>query len=79
MGDDGDAGAIADVRSDFLKEYTMRTLGVKNDKWSKMINVEDSLTIIEDWLNKKDTVCLVIANLPSGGLTPTGRFLELNF
>lgn len=73
--DDGDATLhIADERWDFLEQFTLRTLNVKNDKWAKLTSNDDLRSKIQDFLDKKDLMFVVISMPPSGALTPIYSF-----
>ena len=77
MGDDaGDGAIITDERWDWLQSYTCRTLNLKPDKWQKMLGNDDFKPIIDEFINKKDNLELIIKLPPSGALTPCTSFPE---
>ena len=46
----------------------------KNDKWQKMMNIEESVVVLTDFLEKGDSLVLVIYVNQQGILTPINDF-----
>ncbi|CAK8676513.1 unnamed protein product [Clavelina lepadiformis] len=63
-----------DRRYDFLGDYVLKTLKLKNDKWQRCVGVEDNKVVIQDFFDKAEHVLLVISANQAGILTPTYEF-----
>ncbi|XP_077967769.1 dynein beta chain, ciliary-like [Styela clava] len=68
----GDAGE--DKRYDFLSEYILQTLKLKNDKWLKCISVEDNKILMQEFFDKSDIGVLVVSTSSAGLLSPSYEF-----
>merc|ERR1711947_17365 len=44
-------------------------LNLKNDKWSKMVGLDDQKNLIQDWLDKRNLLVLIFYLTPAGVLT----------
>ena len=64
----------ADKRYDFICEYVLQTLKLKNDKWQKCIGIEDNKVLMQEFFDKSDIPVLVISSSSAGALTPTYEF-----
>ena len=49
---------IGDSRVEFMAGYLLKTLKIKPDKWVKMYGIEDNKTMIMEYLEKMNKVCL---------------------
>jgi dynein heavy chain len=63
MADDLDIG---DSRIEFMAAYLLKTLKLKNDKWTKMYGIEDNKIMIIEFVEKPDQTLLVFS-LNTGG------------
>ncbi|CAK8694647.1 unnamed protein product [Clavelina lepadiformis] len=68
------AETAGDKRYEFVSEYVLRTLKLKNDKWQKCIGVEDNKILIQEFFDKGDNIALVVGANAAGILTPTYEF-----
>lgn len=67
-----------DKRFEFVSEYVLQTLKLKNDKWQKCIGVEENKVLMLEFFDKTDTPVLVISSNTAGALTPTYEFPTSN-
>jgi len=75
MGDEaGDSEIVTDERWDWIQNYTCRTLGLKADKWQKMLGNDDYKTITDEFINKKDNLALIVKLEGGGALKPCASF-----
>ena len=77
MGEDDDnqeEQVQTDSRWQFVEEFVLRSMNLKSDKWSKMVNNEEFRPLIQDWLDKADVERLLFYLPASGQLTPTYDF-----
>jgi dynein heavy chain len=59
---------IADLRVYFIADYLIKSLRLRSDKWSKMIQIEDQNRIIIDFCEKPQPNLLVFHVNPAGSL-----------
>ena len=45
-------GESSDTRVDFIQEYTLKTLRLKPDKWSRMVVSDEQRTYINNFVEK---------------------------
>ena len=69
---------IADFRMDFLQEYSLKTMKLKPDKWTKMMSQEDSTVLLMDFLEKAETRFLCIFVNQQSQMAPTDEFPTVN-
>ena len=62
------AETAADPRWIFLQEIVQKTLNVKADKWGKFIGNEELKMVVQEFLDKKETLHLVILLSAAGQL-----------
>ena len=55
-------------RWNFIQNFTLKTLNLKNDKWSKMVGLDDQKNLIQDWLDKRNLLVLIFYLTPAGVL-----------
>ena len=63
-----------DARLQFIEQYTLKTLKVKNDKWQKLLSQEEMKQMIVDFVEKGDQVNLVMILQTNGVPQPTYQF-----
>ncbi|XP_078609718.1 dynein beta chain, ciliary-like isoform X2 [Branchiostoma floridae x Branchiostoma japonicum] len=65
---------VNDPRFDFLQDYTLKTLKLKLDKWSKFISAEENRILIQEFLDKAENINLVISANSAGALSVAPEF-----
>ena len=65
---------FSDTRFDFLSEYVMKSMKLKNDKWQKLQGNEEYRQQIMDFFEKPDHNLLVIMQNAAGQLQPLYEF-----
>ena len=68
MADDLD---LSDSRVEFMALYLLKTLKLKNDKWTKMYTLEENKIMIQEFLDKSENNILVFSVNPAGLLSPS--------
>lgn len=63
-----------DQRIGFAKQYVLKSMKMKSDKWDKMKSIEDNEILLNEFLEKGDALFLVFFVNPGGQLTPTNQF-----
>ena len=63
-----------DKRLEFAKQYVLKSLKIKSDKWDKMKSIEDNETLLNEFLENSDAVFLIFFLNSSGQLTPLSHF-----
>ena len=63
-----------DQRLEFAKQYVLKSMKMKSDKWDKMKSIEDNEVILNDFLDKGDAIFLVFFVNPGGHLIPIDQF-----
>ena len=53
-------GESSDTRVDFIQEYTLKTLRLKPDKWSRMVVSDEQRTYINNFVEKGTYVLKII-------------------
>ena len=56
-------------RWEFIQNFTLKTLNLKVDKWSKMVGIDEQKNLIQDWLDKRQFLVLIFYLTPAGVLT----------
>jgi dynein heavy chain len=74
MSDSEGDGMALDPRINTMATYCCNTLKVKADKWAKMINQEENVVTIKQFLEKKEAEVLVMIINTAGQLQPTPNF-----
>jgi dynein heavy chain len=59
---------ITDLRVYFLADYLIKSLRLRSDKWTKMIQIEDQNRTILDFCEKPQPTLLVFHVNPAGNL-----------
>ena len=59
---------IADLRVYFLADYLIKSLRLRSDKWTKMIQIEEQNKLILDFCEKPQPALLVFHVNPAGNL-----------
>lgn len=57
-----------DGRLDFIADYVLRTLKLKQDKWQKFVSSEDNRQLLQDFVNKAELGTLVVSVTGAGQL-----------
>jgi len=73
MGESG-VDPMSDARFRFLSDYTLGTLKLKPEKWSKCIGVEENFATMKDFLDKADHAILILSVNSAGLLVPGLKF-----
>lgn len=63
-----------DKRLDFIADYVLRTLKVKQDKWQKCVSSEENRQVLQGFLDGAEQRTLVVTMSASGHLQPTAAF-----
>ena len=75
---DEDDQATEDIRMLAIKQFCLKTLKQKSDKWAKMTSQEENTVLMTEFLEKADKRVLVIQALSSGQLAPMETFPTSN-
>lgn len=59
---------IADLRIHFLADYLIKSLRLRSDKWTKMVQIEEQNHLILDFCEKPHPTLLVFHVNPAGNL-----------
>ena len=73
-GDNNEGPPPTDNRWEFLQAFALRSMNLKNDKWSKMLSVEDNRLLLSQFLDGKDVKRVIITLPATGALTPQTNF-----
>ncbi|XP_028263973.1 dynein axonemal heavy chain 9 isoform X2 [Parambassis ranga] len=65
---------VIDKRLDFIGDYVLRSLKLKQDKWQKCVCTEDSRQVLQDFLDKTEQRILVVSVTGAGLLQPGASF-----
>lgn len=63
-----------DKRLDFIADYVLRTLKLKQDKWQKCVSSEENRQTLQEFLDKAEHRTLVVAVTAAGLLQPAAAF-----
>lgn len=63
-----------DNRLDFLGSYVQKTLKLKPEKWSRMMNTEEHKSVVKKFLERPQPVLLVIILTQTAQLIATNGF-----
>lgn len=63
-----------DRRLDFIADYVLRTLRLKQDKWQKCVSSEDNRQVLQEFLDKAEQRTLVVSVTAAGLLQPAAAF-----
>ena len=63
----------SDPRWAYLQDIVQKTLNVKSDKWAKFIGNEELKTIVQTFLDAKETLFLVVTVTAAGQLEATNE------
>uniref|UniRef100_A0A671VTJ4 Dynein axonemal heavy chain 17 n=1 Tax=Sparus aurata TaxID=8175 RepID=A0A671VTJ4_SPAAU len=63
-----------DRRLDFIADYVLRTLKVKQDKWQKCVSSEDNRQVLQEFLDRAERRTLVVSVTAAGLLQPAAAF-----
>lgn len=66
--------AAQDKRLDFIADYVLRTLKLKQDKWQKCVSSEDNRQVLQEFLDKAERRTLVVAVTAAGLLQTSASF-----
>lgn len=73
MEDTGESPTV-DSRLDFICNYVLKTLKLKQDKWEKLLSSEDNRQILQEFLDGVETRTLVLCVTAAGLLQPSPAF-----
>uniref|UniRef100_A0A3Q3NPA1 Dynein heavy chain 9, axonemal-like n=1 Tax=Labrus bergylta TaxID=56723 RepID=A0A3Q3NPA1_9LABR len=62
------------MRLDFISDYVLRTLKLKQDKWQKCLCSEENRQLLQDFLDRPDQRTLVVSVTAAGLLQPSAGF-----
>ncbi|XP_042364236.1 dynein heavy chain 9, axonemal [Plectropomus leopardus] len=65
---------MEDPRLDFIGEYVLRTLKLKQDKWQKCVSSEDSRQVLQEFLDSTERRTLVVFVTAAGLLQSAAAF-----
>lgn len=74
MAEEEEQGSTDDVRLMALKQFCLKTMKQKSDKWTKMMSQEENSIMLTEFMEKADKKVLVVHLLPSGQLAPMDSF-----
>ena len=57
-----------DARFQFFEDYVLRAMKLKNDKWAKLINVDENSILIFEYFDKGDQDKLVFTLNSAGAI-----------
>uniref|UniRef100_A0A8C4GZ62 Dynein heavy chain 9, axonemal n=1 Tax=Dicentrarchus labrax TaxID=13489 RepID=A0A8C4GZ62_DICLA len=63
-----------DKRLDFIADYVLRTLKLKQDKWQKCVSSEDNRQVLQEFLDRAEQRTLVVSVTAAGLLQPAAAF-----
>lgn len=63
-----------DKRLDFIADYVLRTLKLKQDKWQKCVSSEDNKQVLREFLDGQEQRTLVVSVNAAGLLQPAAAF-----
>lgn len=63
-----------DSRLDFICDYVLKSLKVKQDKWEKLLSSEDNRQVLQDFLDRLENRTLVVSVTAAGLLQPSPAF-----
>uniref|UniRef100_A0A7N8YQ50 Dynein, axonemal, heavy chain 9 n=1 Tax=Mastacembelus armatus TaxID=205130 RepID=A0A7N8YQ50_9TELE len=69
-----DESPAEDKRLDFIADYVLRTLKVKQDKWQKCVSSEENRQVLQEFLDKSEPRALVVSLTAAGLLQPAAAF-----
>lgn len=64
----------ADSRLNFLCDYVLKTLKLKQDKWDKLLSSQDHRQVLQDFLDRAENRTLVLSVSAAGLLQPCAAF-----
>ena len=59
---------ITDARVHFLADYLLKSLRLRSDKWTKMVQIEDQNRTVLDFCDKPQPLLLIFHVNPAGNL-----------
>lgn len=63
-----------DKRLDFIADYVLRTLKLKQDKWQKCVSSEENRQVLHEFLDKPEPRTLVVSVTAAGLLQAAAAF-----
>ncbi|XP_029978186.1 dynein axonemal heavy chain 9 [Sphaeramia orbicularis] len=73
--EDAEESPAEDRRLGFIRDYILKSLKVKQDKWDRLVSTEDTKQLLQDFLDKAEPGSLVGVSLsPSGQLEASAAF-----
>ncbi|XP_044194722.1 dynein heavy chain 9, axonemal isoform X6 [Thunnus albacares] len=71
---DMDESPTEDKRLDFIADYVLRTLKLKQDRWQKCVSSEDNRQVLQEFVDKPEQRTLVVCVTAAGLLQPAAAF-----
>eukprot|EP00064_Thunnus_orientalis_P003474 superscaffoldBa00000283_g3483 len=71
---DMDESPAEDKRLDFIADYVLRTLKLKQDRWQKCVSSEDNRQVLQEFVDKPEQRTLVVCVTAAGLLQPAAAF-----
>lgn len=71
---DMEESPAVDKRVDFIADYVLRTLKLKQDKWQKCVSSEDNKEVLQEFLDGAEQRTLVVSLNAAGLLQPAAAF-----
>lgn len=72
--EDAEESPAADSRLDFICDYVLKTLKLKQDKWEKLLSSEDNRKVLQEFLDRGEKRALVLSVNAAGLLQPAAAF-----
>ncbi len=63
-----------DRRLDFIADYVLRTLKLKQDKWQKCVSSEENRQVLQEFVDRAERRTLVVSVTAAGQLQPAAAF-----
>lgn len=72
--EDMEESLAIDSRLDFICDYVLKTLKLKQDKWEKLMSSDDNRQVLQDFLDRVENRTLVVSVTAAGLLQPSPAF-----
>ena len=74
LADMEESPAAEDRRLDFIADYVLKTLKLKQDKWQKCVSNEENRQVLQEFLDRGERRTLVVSVTAGGLLQPAAAF-----
>lgn len=72
--EDTEESTAVDSRLDFICDYVLKTLKLKQDKWEKLLSSEDNRQVLQNFLDRVENRTLVVSLTAAGLLQSSPAF-----